>query len=44
MDSNNKIREFTWTNNKDKWVIVSASRAEKKKDNKLYGELKDNYN
>jgi hypothetical protein len=44
MDSNNKIQEFIWTNNKDEWVVVSASRIEKKKDNKLYRELKDSYN
>jgi hypothetical protein len=44
MNSNNKIRDFTWTNNKNKWVIISTSRVDKKKNNKLYKELKNSYN
>jgi hypothetical protein len=40
-DSDDEIREFTWTDNEDGWVIVGASRAEKKKDDKPYGGLKD---
>jgi hypothetical protein len=44
MDSNNEVRDFTWTDNKDGWVTISTSRVEKKNKNKVYRELKNSRN
>ena len=36
-----EVRNFSWVEDKDGQVAISASRTEKKKDDKLYGGLKD---
>ena len=36
-----EVRNFSQVEDKDRQVTISTSRAKKKKDNKLYSELKD---
>jgi hypothetical protein len=40
-ESDEEVRNFSWVEDEDGWVAVGASRAEKKKDDKPYGGLKD---
>ena len=39
-----EVRNFSQVEDKDKQVTIGASRAKKKKDNKLYSRLKDSRN